>query len=54
MEKLETRSKAGRHMRAKGFMNSQSLPRFPRTNSLKERKIGVKILHNNLGYITLA
>ena len=43
MEKLETRRKAGRHMRAKGIMNSQSLPRFPRTNSLKERKIGVKI-----------
>ena len=41
-------------MRAKGIMNSQSLPRFPRTNSLKERKIGVKIWHNNLGYITLA
>ena len=41
-------------MRAKGIMNSQSLPRFPRTNSLKERKIKVKIWHKNLGYITLA
>ena len=35
-------------------MNSQSLPRFPRTNSLTERKIGVKIWHNNLGCISLA
>ena len=43
MEKLETRSKAEWHMRAKGIMNSQSLPRFPKTNTLKERKTGVKI-----------
>ena len=41
-------------MGAKGNINSQSLPRFPRTNSLKERKIKVKIWHNNLGYIPLA
>ena len=40
-------------MGAKGNINSQSLPRFPRTNSLKERKIKVKIWHN-LGYIPLA
>ena len=41
-------------MGAKGNINSQSLPRFPRTNSLKQRKIKVKIWHNNLGYIPLA
>lgn len=41
-------------MGAKGNINSQSLPRFPRTNSLKERKIKIKIWHNNLGYIPLA
>ena len=41
-------------MGAKGIMNSQSLPRFSRTNSFKQRKIGVKIWHDNLGYIPLA
>ena len=41
-------------MGAKGYINSQSLPRFPITNSLKQRKIKVKIWHNNLGYIPLA
>ena len=30
-------------MGAKGIMNSQSLPRFSGTNSLKQRKIGAKI-----------
>ena len=35
-------------------MNSQSLPRFSRTNSLKQRKIGAKIWHDNLAYIPLA
>ena len=29
-------------MGAKGIMNSQSLPRFSRTNSLQLRKIGAK------------
>ena len=41
-------------MGAKGIMNSQSLPRFSGTNSLKQRKIGAKIWHDNLGYIPLA
>ena len=35
-------------------MDSQSLPSFSITNSLKQRKIGVKIWHDNLGYIALA
>ena len=38
MAKLETRSE-GWHMGAKGIMNSQSLPCFSRTNSLKQRKL---------------
>ena len=35
-------------------MDSQSLPSFSRTDSLKQRKIGLKIWHDNLGYIALA
>ena len=40
MAKLETRSEDSIYMGAKGNMNSQSLPCFSRTNSLKQRKLG--------------